>query len=232
MGENDPAIALAAVRNHLQVVELLIAHGAEIDMLKTDFGTTALGAATWYNHHKIVRLLLENGADPNQHSDFNMGHAPMHWAFVQGGTESAKALLESGADVNILTNRGATPLMITISNDDPSDIRIGVPFLINHGADPNIQDKLGNTALHFAAVNNSREVIEMLLEAGALIDAQNVLGDTALHRAAQEYAIDGVEVLIDHGASLDIENNEGETALDAAKNDAIRELLLAAGAEE
>ena len=122
--------------------------------------------------------------------------------------------------------------MVAASNSNVNYRRISVPFLIDHGADPNMKDEFGNTALHLATEHDASDVIDILLEGGAQIDAQNTLGETALHLAAQKYATRTLKVLIDQGASLNIENYQGQTALDVAANDTIKELLREAGAGE
>ena len=47
-------------------------------------------------------------------------------------------------------------------------ILMKIPRLLEHGADPNIQDKLGGTPLHYAAFRGANvEIINVLLDAGA-----------------------------------------------------------------
>lgn len=48
-----------------------------------------------------------------------------------------------------------------------------VAILLEHGADPNLSDASGNTALHLAAAAPNASLAEMLLEHNAHIDAQN-----------------------------------------------------------
>lgn len=48
-----------------------------------------------------------------------------------------------------------------------------VAILLEHGADPNLRDVSGNTALHLAAITTSKPLVELLLEHNADIEAQN-----------------------------------------------------------
>lgn len=225
LGTDDAAIELAANYGHLAIVELLIAHGADVNQEDSEYGVTAIGAAAWYNHDEVVRLLLEKGADPNWVSDWNLGETPLHWAAFNGSLESAELLLDAGVDVNIETEDGRTPLM-TMGNLNARGVII--PFLLEHGADPNHQDSLGRAALHLAA----DDVIVPLLEGGAQIDLQNSLGETPLQVAVKNYAIPEVKMLVEQGAALDIKNKEGQTALDIAPNEKIKAILREASAGE
>lgn len=48
-----------------------------------------------------------------------------------------------------------------------------VAVLLEHGADPNLADADGNTALHLAVISPNTYVARLLLEHNASIDAQN-----------------------------------------------------------
>ena len=83
-----------------------------------------------------------------------------------------------------------------------------VKLLLNEGADPNMADKVGRTALHVAIINASDEAIEILLDRGA--DPNNVdkWGRTAMTYALERYdqgresyivTKDKIKLLIDAG---------------------------------
>ncbi|XP_029403963.1 ankyrin repeat domain-containing protein 54 isoform X2 [Mus pahari] len=64
-----------------------------------------------------------------------------------------------------------------------------VQLLLDHGADPNQQDGLGNTPLHLAACTNHVPVITTLLRGGARVDALDRAGRTPLHLAKSKLNI-------------------------------------------
>jgi len=77
------------------------------------------------------------------------GLTALHFAARQGAMKTAQALVEAGADVNVVTpSDHTTPLVIAAINGqfDLSN------FLLAHGADPNTASNSGMTAL-YAAVN-------------------------------------------------------------------------------
>uniref|UniRef100_A0A1D5QFP7 Ankyrin repeat domain-containing protein 54 n=2 Tax=Macaca TaxID=9539 RepID=A0A1D5QFP7_MACMU len=78
------------------------------------------------------------------------------------------------------------------SNSPASASRVAgttVQLLLDHGADPNQRDGLGNTPLHLAACTNHVPVITTLLRGGARVDALDRAGRTPLHLAKSKLNI-------------------------------------------
>ena len=109
-----------------------------------------------------------------------------------------------------------------------------VTLLLEKGADVNVQNKYGETALHHAAQEGHASVVAVLLEKGAAIDARNQDGLTALHKAALSDHASIVELLIEKGAAIDARTQEGgATALHVAAwegHESVVALLLEQGA--
>ncbi|KAI0714756.1 ankyrin [Earliella scabrosa] len=99
--------------------------------------------------------------------------------------------------------------------------------------DINTKDGLGNTALHYAAMNGYLDILEHLLEyEGCDVDLQNrTEGATPLHLALRIEDDDlrkaVVESLLDAGADYKIKDKNGETPLDLVsdKDTEIRALM-------
>jgi len=90
-----------------------------------------------------------------------------------------------------------------------------VQMLLDKGANPNLPDKFGKTALHHAvSIRPKPKVINMLLEKGANINLQCKSGWTALHIAAQGSKSKIVEILLQNGADPNLQDRYGRTALD------------------
>lgn len=83
------ALMGAATNNHLEVVKLLISHGANINQAD-DGGGTALIYAVWKGNKKVVSFLLENGADV--YAKTRDGRTPLSIAKQAGHTEIVKML--------------------------------------------------------------------------------------------------------------------------------------------
>src|SRR5229473_2441720 len=104
---------------------------------------------------------------------------PLIWAVELGRTETVRALLEKGADVNAARKDGVTALMIAASAGDRATVR----YLLEKGAKVNPKDEDRWTALFSAAFAGRTDVVRTLLERGADTAARNAKGATALQLA-------------------------------------------------
>jgi ankyrin repeat protein len=94
------------------------------------------------------------------------GFTALHYAAFFGEEQSARLLLENGAEVGLVArneNIHVTPLHSAAAGGHAEIVRL----LLEHGADPNAAQDGGATPLHSAAQNDDRESVEALLEAGA-----------------------------------------------------------------
>jgi len=100
------------------------------------------------------------------------------------------------------------------------------------GADPNVHDDTGATALMYAAAYGSATDVRLLIDAGAAVNTPNKYGSTALMWAAGEP--DKLQLLLGHGASVTARAVDRTTALLVAARlgavDSMR-LLIARGAD-
>ena len=88
-----------------------------------------------------------------------------------------------------------------------------IKFLIELGAEVNVQNIDGDTALIIASRERKTWGAKLLIELGAEVNVQNYKGDTALIIASREAYIELAELLIEAEADVNVENNSGETAL-------------------
>lgn len=70
---------------------------------------------------------------------------------------------------------------------------------------------IGETMLHWYAIEGASEVLEKIIELGFEVNTTNEFGQTPLFEAALIGRWDNVEVLLRHGADASIRNNDGET---------------------
>jgi ankyrin repeat protein len=91
--------------------------------------------------------------------------------------------------------------------------------LLKVGADPALSGYEQKTAMHFAALSNNQQVMQLLHKHNEqLINLQTKRGDTPLMWAAALNNSDAVKMLIDLGADLNIRDRAGKTAGQKAKD--------------
>ncbi|XP_026228977.1 ankyrin repeat domain-containing protein 34A [Anabas testudineus] len=121
-------------------------------------------------------------------------------AVFQGKLRLTRLLLEGGAYINEGNERGETPISAAClaSYDDPQTRQRMVKYLLEKGADPNIPDKSGRTALmHACAEQAGKEVVSLLLENGADPSLKDYSGSSALVHAINKGDRDTLQVLLD-----------------------------------
>jgi len=116
------------------------------------------------------------------------GQTPFLRAALSGDTAAMRLLLRYGANPNLATPAGTTPLMAAA----------GVNWVVQQTYTESPQAVL--------------EAVKMCLELGADINATNSMGLTALLGAANRGSNDIIEFLAAHGARLDVKDREGRTA--------------------
>ena len=212
-----------------QRVKLLLAHGANPN-LHSSFGNTAvILAARSADSHRTVSLLLDHGAEANATN--NWGATALSAACAGGDIETAKILLDRGADPNaapklceegFLFAGGRTPLAWAAFRGNVPLVRL----LISHGAEVNAEAMLG-TPLAQAAWADRLEAAQVLIASGAHVDqAGHAESYTPLHWAASSDCGDPalVKLLLDHGADS---NRGGGQNVDAFMDIEQTPLMLA-----
>ena len=207
-------LQIASAAGRTDLVGVLIEAGANVnyppiipDYDSYPHGVTALMAAVEGAHFETSRLLLQNGADPNQYSNFKGGRAfrfpkipaeiselkrlytesyPLHAAAGNGDLELVRLLIDYGADLNALN-------CWRHSSESP---QFWNSFLHNPSGSPG----LFLTPLVQAIENRHLDVVKFLSQAGADVN-QNVLGifGTKAINAARDKP-ECLQVLIESGA--------------------------------
>ena len=108
--DGSPTLHQWALYAHVEAVQFLLDHGADINILD-NLGRSALeyatGALNWSETSKaeqVVKLIIQAGADVNVKS--TLGFSPVMWAARAGNLEITKLLIEKGANVHDTDNDG------------------------------------------------------------------------------------------------------------------------------
>lgn len=227
---NSPAgwpLQAAATQGHIAVIQEFIARGADINAMTTNEGYqggTALQVACRFGQTEIVRLLLEHGADPNLGAG---GWAcPLVAAAGNGEEEITGMLLKTNVAVNVYGGPyRSTPLMLAAAWLSVDSVRL----ILQAGADIDLLDQDGDTALILAARRGDSECAKVLLEHGADIMHTNNDGHNALQIALDSEVTDCIRILVDAFSRIVA---SVKTEVDAGDETAIRIVERARQPEE
>ncbi|KAK3776791.1 hypothetical protein RRG08_024568 [Elysia crispata] len=105
------ALHYASRGGHLDVCELLISHGANVNSQTQSSQATPLHRAAYMGRTEVVTLLLHHGANVDQ-MDCD-GMTPLHKASENGHFETVRVLLKACPKaVNVCDKKGRSPLEV------------------------------------------------------------------------------------------------------------------------
>ena len=197
-------LIVALTNGHIDAFTFLIDKGADVN-LQDHLGYTALHRAVESKNFGAVGclVLLNKGADVNLQD--HQGYTALHYAVKRKNFDTVSCLVHNGADVNLFTSYKHTPLMLACKSHNMEAIN----FLLNKGADVNLQDRDGNSALHFASSDICYWLIQNLADVN-MCDNHNC---TPLMQASSKSDVKKVAMLIENGAKVDLQDVDGNTAL-------------------
>lgn len=241
--------------------------GISLVNIKDIRGTVPIFYAIRYKYRYALQELLSNGADANYKNNDNMN--ALHLAVLKKDITMVKMLIKYIKNIDTRTNAGSTALhyacnfqlveitKILLENGARQDIiELEYDFfpifysvvqnnieitklLIDYGANPNQQDYVGNTIIHYAIMNMHLEILDYIMEnypvrnknanmyvedinikndiAGNFIDSNivNIEGLTVTHLLLYSNKIEFnkyLEKIIPH-ANLNYQDNMGNTIL-------------------
>jgi ankyrin repeat protein len=250
--KGSTAMHIAARSNQWGCFTELVQRHGNLELTDSN-GDTALNVAIKHHHDTIWKIALRACPAAARMSD-NMGKTPLHNA----DAEAVDVLLESRADINARTKDGETALYLAASSNDTekalrllarqaqvnivthgprntalhlaaaqNNVRL-VESLLDHNADPSIQDSRGRTPLHYAAQIQSIAVLRLLVakvHPGSKL-IRDMDGRSPVHFIHS--LPDAVGLLADkRHAVLDQRDNTGLTPLHLASRSATPEVVKA-----
>ncbi len=200
--DGETVLMSAARSGNVEAVRMLLDRGADVNAREKYKGQTALMWAASERHPEIVTLLLERGADwkvrsfdretrpPRLSAASSISPIPrggftaLMFAAREGDLASVRSMLDAGVDRNHGDVDRVSPLVAAIMNKQYTLAK----FLIDRGADVNIIDAGGRTALY------------------AAIDMRNEDWTAMPNRPLEDPlpSLEVVRAIIDRGAKLDV----------------------------
>lgn len=139
------------------------------------------------------------------------GMSALHWAAKNGNIEITEILLTAGADPNVTSKVGKTPVTVAAESGKVEVLKV----LVDGGGNIEAIDQIGGTPLLWAAgLSPNADTLDYLIKSGGNVNLIDSNGMTPLIWAAGIGQPDSVKILIDNGADLEVaEIHQKETAL-------------------
>ncbi len=193
------ALSLAAVAADLPMLDLLLKSGANPNLPNAE-GETPLMIIARTGNVAAARLLLNQRADVHLRERWG-GQTALMWAAAQGQPAMLSLLLERGARVDERSTVRDWQRRVT-AEGRPKDMNRGgftpllfaaregclqcLVVLLKAGADIDLPDPDGVSALNMALLNRNWDAAKFLIEAGADIELWDVYGQTPLYTAVDQ----------------------------------------------
>ncbi|NIT55882.1 MAG: hypothetical protein GWN00_06500, partial [Aliifodinibius sp.] len=212
--EGTTALMLASANGYPEIVQLLLANGADVNMRNKE-NASALFLAVQNDDVTTVEFLINAGAEVNfvlerDVKDVPKGVTPLMLVATHGHIQVARSLLAHGANLEARDRFGATALMYAIMYGQPEMAN----FLIQNGADVHTQlteDHIsfqyfkGDTPLIAAALHEDFKTVRNLISRGADVNASNQYGMTALMQASYNGNLELVNLLLSQDANINMQ---------------------------
>jgi ankyrin repeat protein len=199
-------LSLAALNGNPDMIERLVDAGADPNAVVSDGETAALIAARTGNPRALA-ILLDHGADVNAREQL-LGENAVMWAAMENHPEAIAVLAAHGADLDarsaetrfprrdfgdgksgrftVLPRGGWTALMYAARQNAQGALRT----LADAGANLDLVDPDGTTALTLAIINGHYDAALELLDLGADPNVADVKGMTPLYAAIDMHTLD------------------------------------------
>ena len=208
--DNNTPIFEAAKGRSMEMLELLLTRGADIEARDTQ-DRTVLSQAAFQGDTLAVTKLLDHKADIGAMN--SKGYTPLHQACFYLRTDAAVELINRDPNLDLSTRgEGYTALCLA----SMQGATLIAQHLLDHGADIQ-KGHCGWTPLHEASEHGHADIVHLLLSRGAKHGAKNNDGYTSLTLAARQGHVDVADELLGFGkADVNAPGINGWTALEEA----------------
>ena len=246
----EPLIFEAAKKCDLDIVQLLVFHGANLFQMDS-LGRRAIEIAREYKRTETATYLESkmrdisdeiikkaNRGDCLSNQEREVLTEEMFLYAIQGNLHELKKMVAIGGDIFGVQRRavhegyyGGHSLLHSASFG--GHLRI-VKFLIEeHDFQIFIEDRVKWTPLLYAAQSGHVDIVKYLREKGADVNKTDKFGRTSLYYAIRYHRTDAATYLIREGADVNISDSSGDTPLRVAMHNgdvSICKLLIEYGA--
>ncbi|GKZ32245.1 ankyrin repeat and death domain-containing protein 1A [Aspergillus brasiliensis] len=192
------SLHIAVIKNHVDILNLLLAYSATDPNYVDNEGRTPLMLAVLHNHPQIIQLLLQNSRTRYDISD-NSGTTLLMHAIAQGNETVFHAALHHTKDHQHLHTQyktGSSALHIACTTNTTFAIEALLSITTTN---PNHQNTQGLTPLHCAILHNATQAIIWLLQTPTICPVlPDHKGRTPLCLAIEQNNLIAAELLLSH----------------------------------
>ncbi|KAJ3666966.1 hypothetical protein Zmor_002382 [Zophobas morio] len=229
-GDGEHILHYACKHQNLDVVKLLLAKGAKLNLPDAK-GKLPIHYACKNLEAEIVQMLLSSGSEvdvPDAKGRFPIhiacknkrvnivgillakdakvnipdakGKLPIHYACKSWDHNLVRLLLENDAKINVQSAKGKLPILKACEYCHPPTIKL----LLEKGSEVNTQDSRGRLPIHIACRGDWPTVTQLLLEYHSEINIPDGDGYLPIHFAFERRNVEIVRTLVENGADLNI----------------------------
>jgi len=147
---------IAAFNNNIKISRMLIDAKAKLD-IQNNNGETALYAAVFGNYIEIAQLLID--AKANLNIENKEGETPLYLAAGYNYIEITQLLIKEGVNLNHQNKEDGNTALHMVAKKNNRKIAL---ILINAGADVNIKNNKGETAVALAKTPEIKTVFQQI----------------------------------------------------------------------
>ncbi|KAI1074116.1 ankyrin [Whalleya microplaca] len=226
------ALILAAQNAKGNVVRFLLDEGVHVGLM-----APKLAARDGDGAVEVFQAFLDHGWDINSFDRI----PALHTATIS--FPLTEWFLDHGADPNLISKDGHTPLDFAVTYSTPTTPSI-VDMLLSSGASLTYSNVLHNALISIQSDTDCIGMMQFLLDRGVDINFSSFTNQpgfqswnpgTALHWAVKKHGgrrgkknmLVRVKWLLDHGANAEMKDSEGKTPVERASDEALINLLSA-----
>ena len=189
------------------IVDLLIKNGADVDY-SDDNGNNSLHNAVYSGKFEICKIILKHIININAKT--NTGENALHISTNHGYNNISDLLIDGGIDINAIDSKHEfTPLHYAVNLNNKKLVK----KLIDNNVNINTQDFLGNTALHYATIEETEEIFNILLNSRTInINIYNFESKLPMHIVLEKKKPNYYKLLINK-TNLNFQDINGNTPL-------------------
>ena len=200
------ALMYAYEFGHYNIVIIFLGYGVDVNCID-NYKNTALSYAL-NTHDNIVKILIKHNANVNHNCINQLSILELA---VKGRCDIYRLLIKCGANTNYVDSDGTSILHMCVGffaqNSDLYYEKLEI--LLEHIADINQKNKLGQTALMVAIIYKNSKSVRLLLKYNANVNINDNYGYMALCYATDKF----IDILLENNATINNENKDGQTML-------------------